>query len=96
MVYFTQNATLSYRLRLKKKAAEKKINGDAWKRPKWMRQKTFARLRKLYFELDEKERIADFFSLRNYRMVNKIFAKYGCALFAAEAWECTVSEKISE
>lgn len=86
MVYFTQNATLSYRLRLKKKAAKAKINDDAWTKPKWMRQKTFSRLRNNYFELDEKEQIADFFSLRNHRAVEKLFAKYGSALIAAESW----------
>jgi hypothetical protein len=86
MIYFSQNATLSYRLLLKVKAAKAKINGNVWTRPKWMRQKTFSCLRNNYFELEEKEQIADFFSLKNHRVVNQIFAKYGCALFAAEAW----------
>lgn len=87
MVYFTQNATLSYRLRLKAKAVKSKISDDVWTKPKCMRKKTFAKLRGQYFDLDEKKKIADFFSLRNIRAVDGLFAKYGCAIGACEAWE---------
>lgn len=86
MVYRSQNATLADRLYVRVKAIGKKINNDAWTKPKWMRQKTFTRLRKQYFDLDEKEQIASFFSLRNNQAVNKIFTEYGSALIAAEAW----------
>ena len=49
-----------------------------------MRKKTFEQLRAKVSELDEKRQIADFFSLRNHRSVNKIFDKYGSAIGAAE------------
>lgn len=52
-----------------------------------MRQKTFAKLRSEYFDLDAKELIADFYSLRTNLSVDKLFGKYGCAISAAEALE---------
>lgn len=84
MVYFSQNATFSYRLYLKMKSVKNKLNDDEWTKPKWMRKKTFERLRSSFFDLDEKQQIADFFSLRNYQSVNKVFDEYGCAIIAAE------------
>lgn len=72
---------------LKKKEAKSKINDDVWTKPKWMRQKTFKLLQDNYFDLEEKEQITEFFSLRNHQAVEKIFAKYGFVLFAAAAWE---------
>lgn len=86
MRYSSQNETLSFRLHRKRKKIGAKINHNEWEKPKWMRQKTFSKLRKEYFELDEKEQIADFFSLKNNQSVNEIFEKYGCALIAAEVW----------
>jgi hypothetical protein len=85
--YSIQNYTLARRLRLKLKKVEKRINNDRWTKPKWMRQKTFKRLRSEQFELDEKEQIADFFSLRNNREVDRLYKKYPMAIFAAEAFE---------
>ncbi len=84
MIYRSQNATLSTRLFLKRRKIGRWINNDEWNKPKWMRQKTFAKLREKYFDLDEQGQIADFFSLRNIQTVDKIYAKYGCALIAAE------------
>jgi hypothetical protein len=52
-----------------------------------MRKKTFERLREEFFALDEKREIANLFSLRNNRIVDKIYAKYGSALTAAECWK---------
>jgi hypothetical protein len=87
MSYWSQNATASSRLYKKYGRVRDKINDDPWHRPKWMRKKTFTRLRNEYFELDEKEQIADFFSLRNNRETDRLFNRYGSALVAAEAWE---------
>lgn len=87
MGYQSQNATCSYRLLTKQRAVGQKINNDEWTKPKWMRSKTFARLRNEYFDLNEKEQIAGFFSLRNNRAVDKIFDEYGSAIIAAEVWE---------
>lgn len=84
MVYSSQNATFSYRLYRQLKSAKNKLNNDEWTKPKWMRQKTFERLRAEASELDEKQQIADFFSLRNYRSVNRIYNEYGSAITAAE------------
>lgn len=84
MVYSSQNATFSYRLYRKLKSAKNKLNNDEWTKPKWMRKKTFEKLRAKVSELDEKQQIADFFSLRNHRSVNNIFDRYGSAIAAAE------------
>jgi hypothetical protein len=84
MVYLSQNTTFRYRLYVKLKSAKNKLNNDEWTKPKWMRKKTFERLQKNVFELDEKQQIVDFFRLRNYRSVNTIFDEYGCAINAAE------------
>lgn len=51
-----------------------------------MRWKTFKRLRREYLDLDEKEQIAEFFSLRNSKQVDKVFEEYGCAVIAAEVF----------
>ncbi len=85
--YATQNCTLSFRLYLQMETAKEKLIDGEWKKPKWMRKNTFARLREQYFALDEKSEIANFFSLRNNRLVDKIYARYGSALAAAECWE---------
>lgn len=85
LAYPSQNQTKFVRLLLKESDIGKKINKGESK-PKWMRWKTFERLRKEYMDLDEKGQIADFFSLRNNRQVNKVFEEYGCAIFAAEAF----------
>jgi hypothetical protein len=84
MVYSSQNTTFSYRLYRKLKSAKNKLNNDEWTKPKWMRKKTFEKLRANVSELDEKQQIADFFSLRNHRSVNRIYDEYGCAITAAE------------
>jgi hypothetical protein len=84
MVYSSQNATFSYRLYRKLQSSKNKLNNDEWMKPKWMRKKTFEQLRAKVSELDEKREIANFFSLRNHRSVNKIFDKYGSAIGAAE------------
>lgn len=85
--YATQNCTLSFRLYLQMKVAKEKLTDGEWIKPKWMRKNTFARLREKYFALDEKSEIANIFSLRNKRIVDKIYARYGSALTAAECWE---------
>lgn len=84
MGYSSQNETLSYRLLQKRDALAKKINNDERTKPKWMRKKTFDRLRRKYLDLDEKEQIADILSLRTIRAVDKIFDEYGCAMTAME------------
>lgn len=84
MVYSSQNATFSYRLYRKLKSVKNKLNNDERTKPKWMRKRTFEKLRTKALELDEKQQIADFFSLRNHRSVNKIYKKYGSALAAAD------------
>lgn len=84
MVYSSQNATFSHRLYRKLRSAKNRLNNDEWTRPKWMRKRTFERLRTKISELDEKREIANFFSLRNHRSANKIFDKYGSAIAAAE------------
>ncbi len=84
MVYSSQNATFSYRFYRKLKSAKNKLNNDEWTKPKWMRKKTFEQLRANVAELDEKQQIADFFSLRNHRSVNRIYDEYGSAIDAAE------------
>jgi hypothetical protein len=84
MAYPSQNQTLYVRLLLKSDKAKKKINNDPWTKPKWMRQKTFKRLRSEQFELEEKRQLADFFSLRNNREVDRIYKKYPMAILAAE------------
>lgn len=85
--YATQNYTLSFRLYLQMKATKEKLIDGEWIKPKRMRKKTFKRLREEYFALDEKSEIANFFSLRNKRIVDKIYARYGSVLTAAECWE---------
>lgn len=87
MGYETQNCTFARRVCLKMKKTRAKLNSNEWKRPNWMRKKTFERLRNEYFDLDEKERIADFFSLRNSTQAERLLKKYGSALAAAEMWE---------
>jgi replicative DNA helicase len=84
MVYFSQNATFSYRLYKKLRLAKNKLNNDGEAKPKWMRKKIFEQLQEKIFELGEKREIANFFSLRNHRSVNTIFDKYGSAIGAAE------------
>jgi hypothetical protein len=84
IVYSSQNATFSYRLYRQLKSAKNKLSNDEWTKPKWMREKTFEQLRAKIFELDEKREIANFFSLRNHRSVNKILDKHGSAIGAAE------------
>lgn len=84
MVYFSQNATFSHRLYRKLRSAKNKLNNDEWIKPKWMRKKTFDQLRARVSELDEKREIANFFSLRNHRSVNRIYDEYGSAIEAAE------------
>ncbi len=84
MVYSSQNATFSYRLYRKLKSVKNELNNDEWTKPKWMRKKTFEQLRSKVSELDEKREIANFFSLRNHRSVNKIFDKYGSSIGASE------------
>ena len=86
MVYYSQNATCAYRLLVKLKKVGQKINNDVYTKPKWMRQKTFERLRDDHFDLDEKLDIAHFFSLRNNYSVDKILDEFGCSISAAEAW----------
>lgn len=84
--YRSQNERLADRLFQQRRAIGEKINNDETK-PKWMREKTFAKLREVYHDLDEKEQIANFFSLRNNRAVNTIFDQCGSAVIAAEIWE---------
>ena len=84
MVYFSQNATFSYRLYKKLKLAKNKLHNDEWTKPKWMRKKTFEQLQAKIFELGEKREIKNFFSLRNHRSVNRIYDEYGSAITAAE------------
>lgn len=73
-------STLSTCLHIKRKKTGKRINNDVWIKPKWMRKKTYARLRKLYRDLEEKVEIANFYNLRNNPAVDKLFARYGSAM----------------
>lgn len=86
MTYYSRHTTLFTRLLVKREKIGKAIHNDEWTKPKWMRKKTFAKLRELYVDLDEKVEIANFYNLRSNRAVDKLFAKYGCAMAAAEAW----------
>lgn len=84
MCYISQNNNLSYRLRIKRDKIAEKINGNAYEKPKWMRKRTFSDLRIEFLELEEKVRMADFFSLRNHRSVNKAFSDCPSALLSIE------------
>lgn len=84
MVYFSQNTTLSNRIQAKITSIRKKLYSNEQKKPKWMRKRTFEKLRKVLFELNEKELIADYFSFNNYDSVNKVFNEFGSVLAAAE------------
>ena len=85
--YKSQNETLTRRLLRLMWKVERKIGCGEIKKPKWMRWKTFEKLRQQYFDLDEKSSIADIYSLRTNRAVDKLFTKYGCAFAAADAFE---------
>jgi hypothetical protein len=84
MGYRTQNYTLSFRMILKRKKVGAQINNNEWEKPKWMRQRTFQKLRSEYLDLDEKEQIANFFSFRNNRQVNQVFDDCPLAVIAIE------------
>lgn len=84
MCYPSQNQTLAQRLRLKYLAVDEKLNKAPWVKPKWMRQKTYKRLKSEHYDLDEKEQIAEFYSARTVKQANFLFKKYGCALIAGE------------
>jgi uncharacterized protein (DUF779 family) len=84
MAYPSQNTTLSVRVAIKKKKVDKRINKDCWNKPKWMRSKTFERLRSQSFRLDEMSQLAGLFSLRNSRELELAISRYPLALFAAE------------
>lgn len=67
MGYASQNQTLYERVLLKKDKVGQKINNNEWKKPKWMRKKTFTKLREQYQKLDAMIDLANLFSLRtNY------------------------------
>lgn len=85
--YHSKNVSFSTRLLLKFLEIKKKINGDEYTKPKWMRWKTFEKLKEQYFELDEKSQIADIYALRNNKSVDILFDQYGCAFAAADALE---------
>jgi hypothetical protein len=84
LTYWSQNVSLSKRLYQKMKKVGERIKGDRWNKPKWMRQKTFARLRSDHFDLDEKEQLADFFALRTHAQVNMAFEDCPLAIIAIE------------
>lgn len=86
MHYPSQNQPLYYTMLLKAEKAHKQLDNDPWTKPKGMRKKTFDRLRLLYFDLDEKAEIANFFRCKTIREVEGIFKKYGSAITAAEFW----------
>lgn len=90
MGYETQNDTFARRVRLKMKRVHEKLNLNEWEKPKWMRKKTFERLRNEYFYLDEKEQLAHFFSLRKNSQAERLLKAHGSALAAAEMWEMSV------
>lgn len=85
--YHSKNVTFSTRLLLKFFKVEKKINSDRYTKPKWMRWKTFEKLKEQHLELDEKSQIADIYALRNNKSVDILFDQYGCAFAAADALE---------
>jgi hypothetical protein len=76
LAYPSQNETLHLRLLTKKYKAKEKLNKDEWTKPKWMRQKTFDRLRKEFFSLSEMSDFADMFSLRTNRQAKALSKKY--------------------
>jgi hypothetical protein len=84
MAYPSQNATLSRRVAIKKEKIDKRINKDCWNKPKWMRSKTFKRLRSQSFKLNEMSQLAGLFSLRNSKELERAINRYPLALFAAE------------
>lgn len=69
---------------MKKKQHWGKINYDVWNKLKWMRKETFSDLRTQFLELKEKVELADFFSLKNYRSVDKAFSDCPSALLSIE------------
>lgn len=79
MYYQNQNATLSNRLYWRSKIVKEKIDSDPYRKPKWMRKKTFAKLRDDYFDFDDMSSIADLMSLRNTESVRIIKEMYGDA-----------------
>jgi len=79
MYYQSQNKNLSTCLYWKFKSVKEKINNDPFRKPKWMRKKTFAKLRGDYFDFDEMSSIADLMSLRNAASARVIKEMYGDA-----------------
>lgn len=50
--------------------------GNEWVKPLWMRKRTFERLGKNYYALDDMADLADLFSLRNVYSAQAIHEKY--------------------
>ena len=76
--------SLSKRLYRKMEKVGKLINDDRWRRPKWMRTRTFARLRSDHFDLEEKEQLASLFAFRTHAQVDKSFEDCPLAIIAFE------------
>lgn len=75
------------RLLFKQDKIGKKIDGDWWNKPKWMREKTFKKLRSEYIDLDEKMHLADMFSLRDLSTLEGLYEKYPMACCATVEFE---------
>lgn len=56
-----------------------RLNNDEWSKPKWMRWKTFERLRNEYFQLEDMNDLANLLSLRSKKTTQSAMEKYGYA-----------------
>lgn len=79
MAYPSQNQTLFVRLLFKSKMIKDRLNNDEWSKPKWMRWKTFERLRNEYFQLEDMNDLANLLSLRSKKTTQLAMEKYGDA-----------------
>lgn len=79
MVYPSQNETLYIRLLHKYGKVKAKIKDDPWKKPKWMRRRTFENLRRQYHHIDDQIDMAYLRSSRSIRETNKLLEQHGSA-----------------
>ena len=95
IAYLSQNQTLYSRLLFKEKRINEKLEDGKWTKPKWMRRKTFERLRGLAFDLENMMDFAEMFSLKNNYAAKALLDRYGDACvvpeetfeFYGETWE---------
>jgi len=86
LCYRSQNRTLSDRLYEKENKIEKKLNNDLFTRPKWMREKTFERLRQDFYLTEERQQLAGFFSMRTIKGVDWVLEERGGIWGATARW----------